>query len=290
MKILVTGGRGMLGRDLCAVLGREHDCLPVGSAEMDVTVSAAVHEWVERERPDVIVHAAAYTDVDGCEREPDRAFRVNALGAWHVATAAARVGAAVVAIGTDYVFDGERREPYTEFDLPRPINAYGRSKRAGEELALRACSRTTIVRTQWLYGAHGKNFVFAILRAAAAREPLRVVCDQVGAPTYTRDLAEKIAVLLDQICRKQTLLPIYHINNAGACSWYEFAVAILNGAGYADTPVEPIATSQWPGPARRPAYSVLRRYVLELEGQDDLRPWQEALHEFLSARGGTRLS
>jgi dTDP-4-dehydrorhamnose reductase len=267
----------MLGTDLCEVLSQEHACRAAGSAEADVTSFEAVSALVARDRPDVIVHTAAYTDVDGCERDPDRAFRVNALGTWHVAQAAAAAGCALVAISTDFVFDGERTVPYTEFDTPRPINHYGASKRAAEELALRTCPRCTIVRTQWLFGVHGKNFPFAILRAAAAGRPLRVIQDQIGAPTFTRDLAVKIGALL-----RRPLYGIYHINNAGVCSWHELAVAVLRGAGFADTPVEPIPAAAWPSPTRRPAYSVLRRYALELMADDDMRPWQEALADFLA--------
>lgn len=282
MKILITGGRGMLGTDLCAVLGGDHVCVPVGSAEADVTDPVAVSALVARERPDVIVHAAAYTDVDGCERDPDRAFRVNALGAHHVAVAAAQAGCALFLVSTDYVFDGRAATPYTEFDLPHPINRYGASKRAGEELALRACARCSVIRTQWLYGAHGRNFVAAIRRAAGEGRPLRVVADQVGAPTWTRDLAAGIGQLVSRVERgDRQLLPIYHLNNAGACTWHEFALAILEGAGHCGLPVTPIATADWPTPARRPGYSVLRRYALELSGEDRARPWQEALAEFL---------
>jgi dTDP-4-dehydrorhamnose reductase len=288
MRLLITGGRGMLGTDLCEVLGQEHACVPVGSAEADVTDAAAISRLVKQQRPDAILHAAAYTDVDGCERDPERAFRVNALGPHHVATAAVEQGCALVLISTDYVFDGASSLPYTEFDTPNPINRYGASKRAGEELALRTCPRCMVVRTQWLYGAHGKNFVATILRAAAAGRPLSVVADQVGAPTWTRDLAEGIGGLLARLERAEApMLPIYHLNNAGSCSWHEFAVAILRGAGDAETPVTPITSEQWPTPARRPANSVLRRFGLELIGEDRMRSWQEALAEFLANRAET---
>jgi dTDP-4-dehydrorhamnose reductase len=283
MRILITGGRGMLGSDLCAVLGREHTCVPTGSAEADVTKAEAVARLVEREQPDAIIHAAAFTDVDGCERDPERAFLVNALGAYHVAAAAAAVGSALFLISTDYVFDGAATSPYTEFDAPNPINRYGASKRAGEELALRTCSRCVVVRTQWLYGAHGKNFVSTIRRAAREGRPLRVVADQIGAPTWAQDLAAGIGGLLSRVERGAgPLLPVYHLNNAGSCSWYEFAVAILQSSGLGDVPVAPITSAEWPAPARRPAYSVLRRYALELTGEDRMRPWQGALAEFLT--------
>jgi dTDP-4-dehydrorhamnose reductase len=287
MKILVTGGRGMLGTDLCAVLRREQMVVPVGRAEMEITSRAAVEACVKRERPDWIVHCAAYTDVDGCERDPDRAFAVNATGTEHVAAAAAEHGSALIVISTDFVFNGEKREPYTENDTPHPINRYGASKLAGEERALRACPRTTIVRTQWLYGLHGNCFPETMLRAAASGRPLSVVHDQIGAPTFTRDLAAKIAQLVTAMERaspdQERLPQIIHINNAGACSWHEFAVAVLRGAGI-DTPVTPIAARDWPSPARRPAYSVLGRCALQSMGSDDMRPWQAALAEYLSER------
>jgi dTDP-4-dehydrorhamnose reductase len=280
-RILITGGRGMLGRDLCAVFSATHTCMPVGRAEADITDYPAIADLIRRESPSLVIHAAAYTDVDGCERDPDTAYRVNAMGTWNVAAAARSCGARLVAVSTDFVFDGETDRPYTEFDAPRPINHYGASKLAGEKWAARACHETYIVRTQWLYGVHGRNFPYTILRAAAAGRPLRVARDEIGTPTYTLDLARKIAEIVEQ-----PLYGIYHVGNAGSCSRYELACEVLRQAGVRPVSLEPIPAAEWPSPTRRPAYSVLRHYALELMGRDDLRPWQDALGDFVDAARG----
>jgi dTDP-4-dehydrorhamnose reductase len=278
MKIVITGGRGMLGTDLCAVFGAENTCVPLGRAEADVSDSDAIAAAIRGEAPDLVIHAAAHTDVDGCERDPDLAFRVNALGTWNVAAAARACGARLVMISTDFVFDGESKQPYTEFDAVNPINHYGRSKRAAEQLAARACPESYVVRTQWLYGVHGRNFPYTILRAAAAGKPLRVAHDEVGSPTFTRDVARTVAEIV-----KRPLYGTYHVSNAGACSRFELTREILRQAQIQPTSLEPISARDWPSPTRRPAYSVLRRYALELMGRDDMRPWQDAMADFLSA-------
>jgi dTDP-4-dehydrorhamnose reductase len=286
MKILITGGRGMLGRDLCAAFGAEHACIPVGRAEAHIADFDAVAALVRSVSPDLVIHAAAHTDVDGCERDPDLAFRVNAAGSWNVAAAARSVEARLVVISTDFVFDGTSDRPYTELDPPHPINHYGASKLAGEELAARACPETYIVRTQWLFGVHGRNFPYAILGAAVAGRPLRVARDEIGAPTFTLDLARKVAEI---VARPQ--YGVYHVCNAGSCSRYELAEEVLRLAGVTPVSIEPIRASEWPSPTRRPAYSVLRRYALEMTGRDDLRPWQDALAGFLTeARAAGKLA
>ncbi|HHX40769.1 MAG TPA: dTDP-4-dehydrorhamnose reductase, partial [Armatimonadetes bacterium] len=244
----------------------------------------AVHALLEAVRLDAVVHCAAYTNVDGCERDPDQAYRVNALGTAAVAGACHAVGAALVAISTDFVFDGEKGRPYTEFDAPNPLSIYGASKLAGEELVRSLCPRHYIVRTQWLYGEHGKNFPLAILQRADAGEELRVVSDQVGVPTYTRDLSRAIARILEQ-----PLYGTYHAANRGEVSWHGFAARLLEMAGLDHGIVRPISSDEWPSPTRRPAYSVLRPYVLELTGRAEvLRPWEEALAEFLERVGRLR--
>jgi dTDP-4-dehydrorhamnose reductase len=277
MRIAITGVAGQLGHDLLAELSPRHDCHGLTRAESDVTDYASLTRCFDSLRPDLMIHAAAYTDVDGCERDPDRAYQVNAIGTWNVAAAAAACGAAVAVVSTDFVFDGEKREPYTEFDTPNPLSHYGASKLAGERAAQLANSRTYVIRTQWLYGVHGKNFPYAILRAAT-RGQVKVVADQIGAPTYSPDLAHAIGRIIET-----PRYGIYHANNAGSCSWYEFAQQLYRLAGLDPTIVHPIPSSEWPTPTRRPAYSVLRRYALELTCLDDARPWQEAARDFIAA-------
>jgi dTDP-4-dehydrorhamnose reductase len=294
MRIMVTGAEGMLGRELVARLAREHEVVAVDVADFDITGFAATREAIAAARPQLLCHCAAYTDVDGCERDPDRAFRVNALGTWNVAAAADGIGAGLIYISSDFVFDGAKGAPYTEYDAPNPLGAYGASKLAGEQHVRELLPRHFIVRTAWLYAAHGRNFVLSILRkarelaataAAPSAEPpaLRVVADQVGSPTFAGDLADAIARhLVDS-----RLYGTYHITNKGWCSWAELATEALRLVGSAAR-VEPIRSEQWPSPTRRPAYSVLRHYALELQGRDDLRPWQAALAEVVTqVRQGT---
>jgi len=277
MRIAITGASGQLGQDLLTELTARHECLGISHADVDVTDFAALAGCVAAYQPDLVIHSAAYTDVDGCERDPDRAYQTNALGTWNVAAAASQCDAAVAVISTDFVFDGAKREPYTEFDATNPLSHYGASKRAGERAAFGANPRTFVIRTQWLYGVHGRNFPYAILRAAARGE-VRVVADQIGAPTYSPDLARMIGRIIET-----PRYGTYHANNAGACSWYEFAVELYRLAGLDPSIICPIPSAEYPTPTRRPAYSVLRRYALELMGLDDARPWQEAAREFIEA-------
>jgi dTDP-4-dehydrorhamnose reductase len=287
MRIMVTGAEGMLGTEMVARLAREHDVIGVDVADFDIADFAATDAAVARAKPDLVCHCAAYTDVDACERDPDRAFRVNALGTWHVAAACSGAGAAMLYISTDFVFDGEKGAPYTEYDSPRPLGAYGASKLAGERHVRELLARHFIVRTAWLYAAHGRNFVLSILRkarevvaaagAGGAEPVLRVVADQIGSPTSAAHLADAIARhIVDS-----RLYGTYHITNAGSCSWAEFAAEALRLAS-SPARVEPISSNDWPSPTRRPAYSVLRHLSLEMQGRDDLRPWQEALREVVA--------
>jgi dTDP-4-dehydrorhamnose reductase len=228
--------------------------------------------------------------VDDCEDEADRAFAVNALGARNVAVVAQEIGARLVHMSTDYVFGGEaepRTIPYTEFETPVPLSIYGKSKLAGENLVRHFCLRHFIVRSSALFGVAGSsgkggNFVETMLRLARERHELKVVSDQVLSPTYTPDLARKIVQLMTT-----EYYGIFHITNRGACSWYEFAREILKLAGI-KTPVVPVTSDQYPQKARRPRYSVLDNYHLRLLGMDDMRPWQEALKDYLAARGHVR--
>lgn len=288
MRVLVTGAAGMLGTDVIHTLAGKHevfatdirgDCdwLDVENCEvLDTADTARTIELIGRDKPELVVHCAAYTDVDGCERDPDKAYRANALGAWNVASACEQIDAAMLYISTDFVFDGEKDGDYDEFDAVNPISHYGRSKWAGEQLVAKACRKHYIFRTAWLYGAHGKNFVSTMTKLASEGKSLRVVCDQIGSPTYTMDLARMIAAQVGS-----PLYGTYHVTNSGSCSWYELAVKAVELAGIADAHITPIATSDWPTPTSRPKRSVLRHLSLEMQGRDDLRSWQDALSEFV---------
>jgi dTDP-4-dehydrorhamnose reductase len=278
MKILVTGARGMLGSDLCPRLAARHEVVAWDLPELDVTDTDAVMRGLTAERPDAVVHCAAFANVDGCERDCSQAYRVNALGTWNVAAACREVGAAMVYISTDFIFDGEKGAPYDEFDAPHPLGEYGRSKLAGEIVVRGMLERHFIVRTAWLFGVHGKNFVSTILRAAQGGGPLRVVADQIGCPTHAVDLADTLVSLLDS-----PLYGTYHVTNAGSCSWAEFAAEIVRQAGLS-AEVIPIAAAEWESPTRRPKDSRLRHLALEMQGKDTLPPWQDALAEYLRLR------
>lgn len=277
MKILITGAGGMLGRALRETLSLEHDVVALARAELDVTDLAKTLAALARAKPQAVIHAGAWTDVDGCERDPDRAWRVNALGSRNVAVACQEAGAACCYISTDYVFDGEKPDPYTEFDAPNPISCYGASKLAGERYVQTLTPRHWIVRSSWLFGPRGKDFVKTILTKARAGEELRVVDDQVGSPTYTRDLARAISRLISG-----PYYGVWHVTNSGSCSWYRFAAAILEAAGLRGTRLEPISSKDLGRLAPRPRNSVLRNYCLELEGWPALRPWADALPEYLA--------
>lgn len=267
----------MLGQDLCPILEERHEVIPVPREVVDVTDAAALTGYLREGRPDLVINCAAATDVDRCEQEPDWAYRVNAWGAWSAATAAEAAGARLIHISTDFVFPGRSGRMHHEWDPTQPINLYGASKLAGEDAVWRACRRASVVRTQWLYGRGGRSFPRAILNAAAraGETGLRVVTDQVGAPTYTRHLARKLAWLAEWPADG-----LYHINNAGECSRFQWAQETLAMAGL-EVAVTGISSEEWPTPAERPAYSTLRRYALELMGQDDLPHWREGLAEYL---------
>jgi len=217
------------------------------------------------------------TDVDGCELDRDAAYRVNTVGAWNIAASCEEAGARIMFISTDFVFDGQKREPYTEFDATNPINAYGSSKLIAERLVREACPRCYIVRTSWLFGPTGKCFPKTILKLAKTNPSIDIVSDQVGSPTYVDDLALAIADIV-----QVPMFGTYHVANSGSCSWHEFAQAIVKGAGIRDVVVNPISSDSWSSPTKRPAYSVLRPYARELQGKPPLRHWQAALSEFIS--------
>lgn len=273
--ILVIGANGMLGHDLLAVL--EGDVRGLDLPEIDITDLASVRKSLLTLKPATIINAAAYTDVDGCESNVEQAMAVNGEGVGLLALTAREIGARLVQVSTDYVFDGGKGAPYVEDDAIGPLSIYGESKLAGELNAAMA-PQHLIVRTQWLYGSHGKNFVETMLRLAGERSELSVVDDQIGSPTFTRDLALAIKSLLQKGC-----CGVYHAANSGFCSWNEFAEAIFEAAGLKIT-VNAMTTEQLNRPARRPLYSTLDCSKLERDTGFSFRPWREALREYLQLR------
>ncbi|WP_403023458.1 dTDP-4-dehydrorhamnose reductase [Salinibacterium sp. GXW1014] len=275
-RILIAGANGMLGRDLQTVLAGT-DVTALGRAELDVTDLDAV--LAASEGHDVIINASAYTKVDDAETHEDDAFAVNATGTGNLATAAARHGARFVTVSTDYVFAGDASEPYPEDAPIDPKNAYGRTKAEGERLALAAHPDSTyIVRTAWLYGEHGPNFVKTMLRLAADRETLSVVDDQVGQPTWTLDLARQIAALINS----DAPAGAYHGTNGGQTSWFGFTREIFRLSGLDPERVLPTDSASFVRPAARPAYSVLGHARWADAGLSPMRSWQEALAEALA--------
>ncbi len=262
MNILVTGAGGQLGRELALRLAPDEAvCLP--RAALDLTDAPAVQATLARLRPRVVINAAAYTAVDRAEAEPDRAFAANRDAPATLARACAGIGAALLHVSTDYVFNGESRRPWREDDATAPINVYGASKLAGEQAVQDALPRHLIVRTAWLFGAHGPNFVRTALRLARERGALRVVSDQTGSPTWAGHLAETLIALARRIAAGEALaFGVYHHAGAPAVSWHGFAEAIVHAAVTqgllpAPVPVTPITTDEFPTPARRPAWSML---------------------------------
>lgn len=277
-RYLIAGARGMLGQDLQRALeGR--DVTALGRAELDVTDLDAVRAAVAGH--DVVINASAYTKVDDAETHEDAAYAINATGTENLAIAAAEHGAKFVTVSTDYVFDGFATEPYAE-DTPRdPINAYGRTKAAGEELALAAHpGGTYIVRTAWLYGAGGANFAKTMVKLAGSHETVSVITDQVGQPTWSADLARQIVALLDA----DAPAGVYHGTNAGRASWFDFAKAVFSEAGLNPDRVTPTDSSTFVRPAARPAFSVLGHEAWRTAGLEPMRAWDEALAD--AARHG----
>lgn len=279
MKILVLGAKGMLGRDLVPILAIDHQVLSRDIDDFDITEANRVQEEIRQLRPQVVINAAAYTNVDGCESNKELAFSVNAVGPGNIAHACALIKAKIIHLSTDYVFDGLSSRPYQEEDPPHPLNIYGLSKLQGEMNIQKSSAEYLIIRTQWLYGAYGKNFVDTISKAAEKEKELRVVDDQKGSPTYTKDLSWAIKVLLEKEARGMV-----HVANSGSCTWFEFAREILKELKFDHVRLIPITSSELSRPAKRPANSVLNCQKFEKLTGRRLRPWREALRDYLASR------
>lgn len=289
MKILITGAKGQLGNELCSIISKGKseigkipyeykDCVIIATDvdELDITNTAAVLKFVKENKPDIIFNCAAMTNVDGCETDHETAFQINAIGVRNLSCAAERVGAKFVHISTDYVFAGDGTKPYAEWDTTNPRSIYGKSKRLGEEYALRFCKKTFVVRTSWLYGYVGKNFVKTMRNLGKTKDEIKVVNDQRGNPTNASDLAHHLLKL-----GVTEEYGIYHCTGEGECTWYDFAKKIME---YSNLPcrVNPCTSEEFPSPTKRPAFSSLDNLGLKCTIGNEMRNWEEALKEYIS--------
>ncbi len=293
-RVLITGSNGMLGTDLtqaikgyqlCGLNRRKAMTLGVSDSIVDITDWKIVERCLKSLAPDVVIHAAAFTDVDGCEKDPDKAFRVNCEGTKNVFNAIKGTSVLFVLISTDYIFDGKKNAPYLEEDEANPISVYGKSKWEAEKFICANAERYLIIRTSWLFGLHGKNFVDTILKLAEKEKELRVVSDQRGQPTYTSDLAVAINSILAFYDKPgQAVKEILHVVNEGPTTWFDFTKEILSQAGKKGIAVKPIFSQELGRPASRPINSVLDTARLQAKVGLRLRHWREALSDYLRIR------
>jgi dTDP-4-dehydrorhamnose reductase len=277
MKILITGYKGMLGSDLIKVLKIEnqHELILTDVDELDITNFEDVISFLRKEKPELIINVAAYTDVDGCETQRDLAYDVNAVGPKNLAMASKDIGAKLLHISTDYVFSGNNSNPYNENAETGPNSYYGETKLQAENFIQENMNDYFIIRTAWLYGINGKNFVKTMLELARNHDKITVVNDQHGSPTFTKDLALAICELI-----KTDKYGIYHVTNSGTSTWYEFAKDIFKIANI-DIKVKPVTTEEYPTPAKRPKYSVLSNKKWKNSGLKPLRNYKDALNEYM---------
>ena len=278
--ILVTGSNGQLGSELQALAPAHDDTCRfffTDVAELDITDRQAVYSFIEQNRISVIVNCAAFTAVDKAESEPELCNLLNHIAPGYLAEAIASVGGTMIQISTDYVFDGTSCKPYKEEDITNPQTVYGRTKLAGEESVIRTCAGSMVIRTAWLYSTYGNNFVKTMLRLGKERDKLGVVADQIGTPTYARDLANAILTVIEKGIKPG----VYHFTNEGTCSWYDFTKAIHRMEGIEDCEVSPIHTEDYPVPAKRPHYSVLDKTKIKQTYELDIRWWEDALKDCL---------
>lgn len=283
MKVLITGKNGQLGRDLCRLVPTGTDLYAYGHAELDIASQADVKRVINAVRPDIIINAAAYTAVDKAESDEDNAYAINATGASHLAAAAREISARLIHVSTDFVFDGTKSRPYQPDDDTAPLSVYGKSKQKGEELIREHhAGNSVIIRTSWVYSTNGNNFVKTMLRLMGERNEIRVVADQIGSPTWSRNLASSVWSLTDSNIQAGT----YHWADTGIASWFDFAVAIHEEAvaiGLLKNPVviHPITTAQYPTPAHRPHYSVLDTATIRSIPGIQSEHWRSALRKML---------
>lgn len=272
MKILVTGAKGMLGQDLCPILeDNGYETIETDVDSLDITDFDACLEFIKREAPDFVIHCAAYTNVDKAEGDLITAKRINVKGTENVAKACSDIGATMVYISTDYIFDGTKKTPYLPEDVPKPLNNYGLTKFEGEEIVKKYCENYYIIRTSWLYGHYGTNFVETMLTLAKDKKQIKVVDDQIGCPTWTVELSNGIADVIEN-----EDFGTYHICGGGETSWFDFAkeIFLLENLG---VDVQPCSTEDFPRPANRPKYSVM-------DNQKRCRHWKLALKDYLALR------
>ena len=282
-RVLITGGLGLLGREIVEAFHDHFELRVTDREECDVTSLDECRREIGGFRPEVAIHCAAYTAVDRAEAEPEPAHAVNAVGTGNMARVCRERGVLLVTFGSDYVFDGTASRPYREEDPVRPLSVYGKSKLAAEEALRDAGTDHLLIRTQWLYGAGGRNFVLTILGKARSGETLRVASDQTGCPTFTRDLAKAVRMLLDAGARGTV-----HFSNEGETTWYGLAGYVLERSGLGGAPLLPALTRDLPYPARRPAYSVLSKERYRRITGESPRPWRDAIDEFLETGSGKK--
>jgi dTDP-4-dehydrorhamnose reductase len=276
MRILLLGHKGMLGSDLLLKLSAEHEIVGMDKEEIDIVSASECEKAIKDTAPHIVINAAAYTNVDGCESAKEECFAVNAEAVKNVAQACRNKNIHIIHFSTDYVFDGTAKQSYKEDDNCNPINAYGESKLAGERYLQSLANDYVLIRTSWLYGVKGKNFVRTILEKAKTTNKLEVVDDQVGSPTHTKDLAAAVDLLIEQNAKG-----IFHVTNRGSCSWYQFAVKIFQESGLDDIEVIPIKSDKLSRAAMRPAYSVLSMQKFVRTTGKTMQPWQLALQDYL---------
>ncbi|MCK4592600.1 dTDP-4-dehydrorhamnose reductase [Candidatus Parcubacteria bacterium] len=275
MKILILGHKGMLGNELADVFKDRHELVLWDRDQIDISNKDDVMKKIGELKPDIVINAAAYTAVDKAESEKDLVYKVNGCAVGFLSTICKEINALFIHFSTDYVFDGENHIGYKENHPYKPINLYGRSKALGEKMILDIEPRYYIIRTSWLFGKYGKNFVETMLRIANEGKDLRIVNDQFGSPTYAKDIAKKVRELIES----EKPYGIYHITNSESCNWYEFALKIFEFSGL-DPNVQPVTSEEFPTPAKRPTYSMLVNTKLS-----PMRPWKEALKAYLVETG-----
>jgi len=281
MNILVTGAKGQLGNEL-KLLGKEYPAYTLNFTdieELDITDPVAVSKFFDTHHPEVVINCAAYTAVDKAEQEPDLAMKINALAVANLSDACSKTNSLLFHISSDYVFNGKNFRPYIETDQPDPVSSYAKSKSAGEKEMLRHCKNGVILRTSWLYSSFGNNFVKTILRHSKEKKTLNIVFDQIGCPTYARDLAGTILKIIPEL-RDQKGVEIFHYANEGVASWYDFAKRITEFAGY-NIKINPIETAEYPLPASRPFYSVLNKSKIKSRFAIEIPYWKDSLEECL---------